>query len=134
MRYCIPPRPHRLLKEEDGSSTVEIALWLPIFFLIIATSVDFSLIFSKNAQMWDVARDSARRMATYSMDGEEAKTYAHSRVRNTADSVEVQTLDEGEEVIVTISVPIEDTAFFSFIATKAWGDIEARVSMLKEPI
>jgi Flp pilus assembly protein TadG len=46
-------------------------LWLPLIFTIILFTVDVALIYLKQADMWNVARDISRRMA-------QSSTYANS--------------------------------------------------------
>ena len=48
---------------DEGTVTVEFMLWLPIIFTVILFAIDVALIYLKQADMWNVARDISRRMA-----------------------------------------------------------------------
>ena len=49
--------------EDGGTSTIEFVLWLPIFILILSIVVDVCFVFLRQAVMYDVAADTARRYA-----------------------------------------------------------------------
>src|ERR1051326_3334366 len=53
----------RSFAQDDGTVTVEFMLWMPLIFTIILFTVDVALIYLKQADMWNVARDISRRMS-----------------------------------------------------------------------
>src|SRR5476651_2561579 len=50
-----------LFTANGGVVSVEFMLWMPVVFFVILFTVDVSLIYLKQADMWNVARDQARR-------------------------------------------------------------------------
>jgi hypothetical protein len=49
---------------EDGSVSVEFALWIPVIFFFFLLVADASAAFMAQAQMWHVAGDVSRGLAT----------------------------------------------------------------------
>ncbi len=47
-------------RDENGSISIEFVLWIPIFIFLIAIITDLSIVYVVNANMYDVARDTAR--------------------------------------------------------------------------
>lgn len=120
--------------DAEGSATVEHVIWLPFFLLLISAIVDLSLILTANAGMWDAARDGARRMAMHQMDEDQAEAYVRSRVSSRYEGLTVSAQNDGEEAVIHVTVPMEETAVFNFLTGPSWGSLEARVVMVKEPV
>lgn len=57
-------RLRRLLRSQAGTVTVEFVIWMPVFVAIIALTSDAAKLYLTQADMHNVARDTARRMAT----------------------------------------------------------------------
>src|ERR1700679_612536 len=51
-------------ERETGTVTVEFILWMPVLLLILAFTADACQLYQVQADMWNVASDTARRMAT----------------------------------------------------------------------
>ena len=49
-----------LYRDREGSTTVEFALWLPIFFMIFGVATDAALLMHKQTQLIDMARTASR--------------------------------------------------------------------------
>ena len=52
------------LREDRGSYTIEFCLWIPMFLVFLAATVDASLLYMTHNNMWNAARDTARRAST----------------------------------------------------------------------
>ena len=52
------------LRDEQGSYTIEFCLWIPMFLVFLAATVDASLLYLTHNNMWNAARDAARRAST----------------------------------------------------------------------
>ena len=52
------------LRDERGSYTIEFCLWIPMFLFFLAATVDASLLYMTHNNMWNAARDTARRAST----------------------------------------------------------------------
>jgi len=53
-----------LLHDEMGAVTIEFVLWVPIFASLLVFVTDASIIYMTHSEMWNVARDTSRRMST----------------------------------------------------------------------
>ena len=53
-----------LILSEDGSVSVEFALWIPVIFFFFLLVTDASAAFMAQANMWHVAGDISRQLAT----------------------------------------------------------------------
>jgi Flp pilus assembly protein TadG len=53
-----------LLRDEMGAVTIEFVLWVPIFASLLVFVTDASIIYMTHSEMWNVARDTSRRMST----------------------------------------------------------------------
>ncbi len=123
----------RFLRDETGSATVEFVLWVPLFGFLLALIADCTMVFMANARMWDVARDTTRRMALRIITPEEAEDLVRSRLEADGRTVSV-TAEDGNEVVVSIAMPIEEVNVFGPLSGLLPGDLTARVVMLREPI
>jgi hypothetical protein len=100
---------------------------------LIAMIADLSIIFTTNANMWDVARDTARRMAVNNFDADEAEAFARSAMvlGRPGDYTVIATY--GSDVTVQITTSTADASVFGIYAAVMPGTLTARVTMMKEP-
>lgn len=56
------------LRDERGSAVMEFCLWLPLFMFFLAAIIDASVLYLTHTEMWNVARDTARRVTTGQLD------------------------------------------------------------------
>ncbi len=52
------------LRGNRGSITIEFVIWMPVFLAILGIMTDAATMYIRQANMWNVARDAARGMAT----------------------------------------------------------------------
>ena len=121
-------------RDERGSATVEFVLWLPFFFTLLAGIADLSFIFTTNASMWDVARDTARRLALHQVTVAEAESFARGAVALGDPSNYVVSVLDGDDVVVEISTTVAEASVFGVYAALMPGDLIARVTMMREPM
>lgn len=90
--------------EDGGTNTIEFVLWLPIFILILSIVVDVCFMFLAQAVMYDVASDTARRMAV----GRFADTTAAEASANTAAAFNgtnaSSTVTVGSDSVITVVI------------------------------
>ena len=68
------------LRDDRGSQTIEFVLWLPIIGALLVIISYASIFYAAHTEMWNVARDTARRMTTGALATEvEAEAYAKSQ-------------------------------------------------------
>jgi len=63
-------------KDDEGSSTIEFVLWVPIFVLILSLVIDVCFLFLAQSRMFDVASDATRQLAIRRLDDAGAQSYA----------------------------------------------------------
>jgi len=55
----------RNFSDDSGATTVEFVLWVPVFMFILMITVDVSLLFLRQSNLWYVARDMARQASLH---------------------------------------------------------------------
>lgn len=71
----------RFFRCERGSLTVEFVIWMTVVFVpLLALTADVSKLFLAKADMWNVARDTARRMSTGEVTVATAPAYAQNEL------------------------------------------------------
>ena len=133
----------RSFRTDDGAGvTVEFVLWVPIFLIILAITVDVSLLFLRQANIWYVARDTARQISIHHLDTEvedtdgnnEAERYAMERANFTGDTPTVDAfVTFNRDVYVEIEVPIEQVGIFGVLQIGSGSNLKATVAQRLEP-
>ncbi len=128
--------------EEGAGVTVEFVLWVPVFLIILALTVDVSMMFLRQANIWYVARDTARQMSIHRLDSTvvvsdgytEAELYARDRASFAGDvpTVDAYVTSLGD-VFVQIEVPIETVGVFGVLQIGAGSNLKAAVTQRLEP-
>lgn len=141
------------LKDESGSATIEFCLWIPLFTFFLMATIDASVLWVTHSQMWNVARDTARRITTRELNsGAQADCYAMWQLgadecsgweddweKNGVDYQKyfVQSTIDGNEARVLIQVNIGNASVFGFwvygfgLMVDEW--MRAQVIMRREP-
>ncbi len=124
---------------DDGTVTVEFMLWLPLIFTIILFTVDVALIYLKQADMWNVARDVSRRMSVssaYNPTSAQIEQNLFTSLQN-ASSISASATgggaaNAGVDKVVTISVGLCDASLFGVVGCYGSFTLTARVTMASE--
>ena len=125
---------------DEGTVTVEFMLWLPLIFTIILFTVDVALIYLKQADMWNVARDYARRMSVdATLTNANAQTQAtgalFTSLQNAAGLSVTATggTVAATDKVMTIQVPLCQASLFGVVGcTSGSLTLTARVTMASE--
>ena len=107
------------LKSEDGSMSVEFALWVPVIFMTLMLIADTSAAFFAQANMWDSAGDISRALATGRISMAEAQQFISTHTRF---QMEVGTIDN--VIMVQLSRPFSDIG--TGIALSFVGNLEVQ--------
>jgi Flp pilus assembly protein TadG len=115
-------------------------LWMPLVFLIILFTVDVALIYLKQADMWNVARDQARRLSvssTYTNANAQANTppQLFSSLQSAAGLAVVASggTTPAADKVVTITVPLCQASLFGVVGCYDNSlTLTARVTMASE--
>ncbi len=67
----------RFIKDSKGAVTIEFTVLVPAFVFIMILFVDTSIVYLTHSEMYNAARDIARRMATHQLETEsDVQAYA----------------------------------------------------------
>jgi len=130
---------HRImdfLSDEHGAMTIDFILWLPLFVSLLVMVTDASILYLTQTEMWNVARDTARRMTTQHVTTtNEAKCWAISQLNLYSSLVyNVEATSTKQLNSVAISVPVVDASNFGYFLGAVLGNtISARVTMRADP-
>jgi Flp pilus assembly protein TadG len=137
------------IRDDRGSQTIEFVLWLPIIGALLVIISYTSILYTTHTEMWNVARDTARRMttgkfdiaATGVMDPVAAADYAQTQLKlyKFFDTGYLVTATEDVNprrmtVVITLAVTEGsfDAGFFGALQLVG-GTMAARVVMRAEP-
>ncbi len=126
----------RKRKDERGSVTVEFVLWVPVFMVIIALTVDVSSMFLRQSNMWQVARDTVRQISLRQRRTESSAidyAVAHATYSGDVPTVIVEINTEQEFARVEIRVPIRTVGVFGVLNIGGSNDLVATVTQRLEP-
>lgn len=123
------------LRNETGAVTIEFVTLVPAFVLMLVLFIDVSVVYLTRTEMWNTARDIARRMSTDELrTSAEVRDYAAGHLfLGYRDYIVVA--DFGTDMDVTITVPMIDAAVFGIWLRPIIGEtltVKARVS--REPM
>ena len=128
-------RLQRFRQDDTAAVTVEFVLWLPLFIIILFLIVEVSLLFLTQSSMWNVARDTARRIATHEFNKSSAESHATSAMTFGGHPYTVLADATGPEVSMTITTSVGDVLLFSYspMAAFAGSKLVAKVILREEP-
>jgi Flp pilus assembly protein TadG len=124
------------LGDDSGSETAQFVVWFPLFAFLLVTVTDASFLYLYHTEMENVARDTARRMASGDIRTEEdAVTHAFTQLAASNQPYEVVAdYDENTQMTVIISIPTDEVAVFGlFVTPVLGGTMNARAVMRSEP-
>lgn len=102
----------RFLRDSRGAVTVEFTVLVPAFVFIMILFVDTSIVYLTHSEMYNSARDIARRMSTHQLETPaDVQAYAVQNLTLGARQY-VVTPDFGGVMSVSITVSVSDAAFF----------------------
>lgn len=130
------------LTDQRGSTTVEFCLWIPLFMFFLAATIDASVLYLTQTEMWNIARDTARRVATGQLV-DNAAVYNHIAaempVPNNEYFQRVEADPDTDTVCVRIGMLIGEASVFGIFGMFAGHadimlrSIEATVTMRLPP-
>lgn len=132
----------RNFSDDSGATTVEFVLWVPMFMFILMITVDVSLLFLRQSNLWYVARDTARQISIRQLKTPaEAEYYAEQRGTFGGDEPTATVFITNTETQVRLQVPMAEVGIFGIlnIGGRAInlgnsGDLIATVTQRLEPI
>ena len=106
----------QLIRDDRAAVTIEFVLWIPIIVALLVTAIDATTLYITHTEMWNVARDTARRMVTGRFLTEaEAEAYALNamNLRSAPYAVEAR-YDENSVAEVTIAIGFSDISIAGY--------------------
>ena len=134
----MPKRLSTFIQDERAAMTLEFVLWIPIIVALLMTLIDATSLYVTHTEMWNVARDTARRMVTGKVLSEaEAEAYAAKALylRGDLPYYIAATYDETMAVQVLIVLSTADMSILGIGSPmQIFGtNMEARVLMRPDP-
>ncbi|HQU66695.1 MAG TPA: TadE/TadG family type IV pilus assembly protein [Albidovulum sp.] len=106
----------RKARDESGAATIEAILWLPMFFYILALSVDVTMVFHSYSRIIRAVEDVNRGLSVGRIktidEGKQRIAAALSNYKGVQSDIKIT----NDNVIVTnVSVPVTSLAFLGAV-------------------
>ena len=99
----------RFQTEEDGGTTIEAVLWIPLFLLLFVILADASLLFMNQARIKRIMQDGNRQMAVGTIEDCDAMTiWLENNVRPLAPTATAICTEDAAFSTTTISASAEE--------------------------
>ena len=118
----------RFRKSEDGSSSVEFLIWVPVMVFFLTMTTDATLLMHEQQNLYNAARDASRQVALGQKNEEEAEDELFARF-NIPTLIADVTIADGY-VKTSITVPFDEITRISGFFVN--GNLSAEVSMWVE--
>jgi len=104
----------RFIMDTKGAVTIEFTILVPAFVFLMVLFVDVSIIYLTHSEMYNAARDIARRMSTYELETPaDVLSYAEEHLAlGVRDYSVVPSFDPHGVMSVNISVGFDQAVFF----------------------
>ena len=60
------------ISDDRGMATIEFVLWVPVYVILLVAVTDASILYLTHSEMWNAARDTARRISVGAMTAADA--------------------------------------------------------------
>jgi len=121
----------RFRKNQNGNATVEFTLWMPLIAGIIVGAFDLNIVLTTQSTMWDVARDTARRVSIGQYDASTGQEYALNRLTFMGFDYGVD-IAVGDDVVVTVETFLGNVAVLGVMGGGHGYKLTAAVTMRNE--
>ena len=128
-----PRRRRAPWRDARGAAAVELALVLPVLLLFVLGIIHFGSLFYLHNTMVTVAQDLARRVAIGEVTETQAQTMAAERLASWSATFAVTVTEPTvDDIVLAITVPIQDVALVDFAGLPTGGSLTAEAQMRKE--
>jgi hypothetical protein len=115
-------RLERFLTDSKGAVTIEFTVLVPAFVFVMVLFADTSIVYLTHSEMYNAARDIARRMATHELSTPDAvRSYAAQHLFLGERQYYVDP-DFGGVMSVSISVRVDQAVFFGAFFAPILGE------------
>ena len=124
----------RFTRDEKGAVTIEFTVLVPFFIFLFIFFVDAAVIYLTHSEMYNVARDAARRMATGELkDPAEVTQYASEHLFLGNRTYNIYTVFSGTRTVL-VEIPVNQAAIFGLFFQAIIGEsLIATASVVREP-
>ena len=119
MTRNITSRLQRFLCSTDGFVTVEVVLWMPVYFLVFIGSIDATLLMRAQTELWSVASDTSRLVAVRKLTVSEAEAYAVG-LAGPGQTYTATVQSDGTTVLTRITRPFGDVTGLGFLTAMGY--------------
>ena len=126
----------RFLRDDEGAVTIEFTTLVPFFIFLLVIFADFAAVYLTHTEMYNLARDAARRMSTGELkDADEVVAYAEEHMFLGQRLYTVFTdFGPNGNMQVLVEVPVGEAAFFGFFLGPLIGEsLTATATVSREP-
>lgn len=111
----------RFIKDSKGAVTIEFTVLVPAFVFLMILFADTSIVYLTHSEMYNAARDIARRMATHELETPaDVQAYAAEHLF-LGDRLYIVDPDFGGVMSVSISVAVSQAVFFGALFQPVLG-------------
>jgi Flp pilus assembly protein TadG len=119
---------------DDGTSTIEFVLMLPLFIMFLMLVTDASLLFLRHTTLMNVSRDTARIVSRHAMTPPEAKAYAEESASTVTSPATAEITVDSGFVTVVLTANASASAPFGVISFAVDENITVSVISTMEPV
>jgi len=104
------------IHREDGTASVEFALWLPLLALILMLATDASMLMHRQTLIYDAVRDASRQVVTGVSDVADAQDQLQNRLHDGRGGNNPYTANVSRQdnyIRAELSVPFSEVAIFA---------------------
>lgn len=115
------------LRREEGTSSVEAVIWMPVFILLIAVVADASAIFGRQAEALRVVQDANRSLSLgrfLTIDQTEA--YVSAQIADLSPNATVETVVNAGIITTTVVLPVSDIGITGLVS--AFDELSVTIS------
>lgn len=125
----------KFLRNEHGAVTIEFVTLVPAFVFVMVLIADASIIYYTRSEMWNVARDAARRMSTGEFQTpEDVRQFAADHLFLGDRTYVIDPVFDGN-MTVRIALGVRQAGIFGMFFRPLFGrELLAEVTMRKEPL
>lgn len=106
----------KFMRREDGTATVEFAIWTPFVFAVFLAAGELVMIFYGQSRILQVAQDATRQASIGRLQtAEDVSNYINTELPGFATNASITNQVSRGVITTAVSVPVRDIAPFGII-------------------
>jgi Flp pilus assembly protein TadG len=122
------------IRAENGSTTIEFMLIVPLITTLVLLVTDTSLLFLRQSTLLNISRDTARAVSRHMMTPAEAKAYAEAVAKTARSSPTATVTINNGAVTVEMVADARSSAPFGIVSYAVGDKIYAYANNVMEPM